>query len=214
MPTVGEVYADFERELHRLGGKYAAHPRRETISLLLLALEREQLVATGYREDVIAECLAVMPIGDAARDVIRHALLWVWKDEEMHTIYVRGALLKLGSLRLRVSSTLQQLAGWIGGWASSVQHHVRWRDAPFSRLFAALFTAAGALVGKVPRPVARKLRFGSFGGFCRVNVDAERTAAPRWERLCHPPPQHENPPPPPARPRRTPAPQERARAPV
>src|SRR5207248_3291425 len=121
--------------------------------------------------------LVAMPIGDEARDVIRHALLWVWKDEEMHTIYVRGALLKLGSLRLRVSSTIQQLTGWIGGWASSVQHHVRWRDAPLSRLFAALFTAAGALVGKVPRAVARELRFGSFGSFCRFNVDGERTAA-------------------------------------
>src|SRR6266550_1389941 len=193
MPAVGEVYADFERELHRLGGKYAAHPRRETIRLLLLALEREQLVATGYREDVIAECLAAMPIGDAARDVIRHALLWVWKDEEMHTIYVRGALLKLGSLRLRVSSTIQQLTGWIGGWASSVQHHVRWRDAPLSRLFAALFTAAGALVGKVPRAVARELRFGSFGSFCRFNVDAERTAALCWKRLCDLAAEHENP---------------------
>src|SRR5207247_1044268 len=193
MPAVGEVYADFERELHRLGGKYAAHPRRETIRLLLLALEREQLVATGYREDVIAECLAAMPIGDAARDVIRHALLWVWKDEEMHTIYVRGALLKLGSLRLRVSSTIQQLTGWIGGWTSSVQHHVRWRDAPLSRLFAALFTAAGALVGKVPRAVARELRFGSFGSFCRFNVDAERTAALCWKRLCDLAAEHENP---------------------
>src|SRR6266481_3949478 len=193
MPAVGEVYADFERELHRLGGKYAAHPRRETIRLLLLALEREQLVATGYREDVIAECLTAMPIGDAARDVIRHALLWVWKDEEMHTIYVRGALLKLGSLRLRVSSTIQQLAGWIGGWASSVQHHVRWRDAPLSRLFATLFTAAGALVGKVPRPVARELRFGSFGSFCRFNVDAERTAALCWKRLCDLAAEHQNP---------------------
>ena len=190
---MGEVYADFERELHRLGGKYAAHPRRETIRLLLLALEREQLVTTGYREDVIAECLAAMPIGDAARDVIRHALLWVWKDEEMHTIYVRGALLKLGSLRLRVSSTIQQLTGWIGGWASSVQHHVRWRDAPLSRLFAALFTAAGALIGKVPRAVARELRFGSFGSFCRFNVDAERTAALCWKRLCDLAAEHENP---------------------
>ena len=143
---MGEVYADFERELHRLGSKYAARPRREMVRLLLLALEREQLVATGYREDVIAERLVAMPIGDEARDVIRHALLWVWKDEEMHTIYVRGALLKLGSLRLRVTSAIQQLTGWIGGWASSVQHHVRWRDAPLSRLFAALFTAMGALL--------------------------------------------------------------------
>src|SRR5262245_6982823 len=193
MLAVGEVYADFERELHRLGDRYAARPRRELVHLLLLALEREQLVATGYREDVLAARLAAMPLADDARDVIRHALLWLWKDEEMHTIYVRGALLKLGSLRLRVTSTIQQLMGWIGGWASSVQHHVRWRDAPLSRLFAALFTAVGALLGKVPRPVARELHFGSFGSFCRFNVDAERTAALCWKRICDLADQHENP---------------------
>src|SRR5947199_197788 len=134
-----------------------------------------------------------MPVGDEARDVIRHALRWVWKDEEMHTIYVRGALVKLGGLRVRVPSAIQQLTGWIGGWASSVQHHVRWRDAPLSRLFAALFTAMGALLGKVPRPVARALRFGSFGSFCRFNVDAERTAALCWKRLCDLAAEHENP---------------------
>src|SRR5207247_8969072 len=114
MPAVGEVYADFERELHRLGGKYAAHPRRETIRLLLLALEREQLVATGYREDVIAECLAAMPIGDAERDVIRHALLWVWKDEEMLSIYVRRAHLTIWSHCLRVCTTIHVLDGATG----------------------------------------------------------------------------------------------------
>src|SRR3989442_10315928 len=179
------------------------------VRILLLAFEREQVVTTGYREDVIAERLAAMPIGDAARNVIRHALLWVWKDEEMHTIYVRGALLKLGSVRLRVTSTIQQLTGWIGGWASSVQHHVRWRDAPLSRLFAALFTAAGALVGKVPRPVARELRFCSFGSFCRFNVDAERTAALFWKRLCDLAAAHENPHTPPPELQRIPRGEER-----
>src|SRR2546430_10415229 len=32
---------------------------------------------------------------------IEHALLWVWKDEEMHTIYIRGAIFKLGNWFLR-----------------------------------------------------------------------------------------------------------------
>src|SRR5262249_58416122 len=119
MLAVGAVYEDFERELHRLGDRYAARPPRELVRLLLLALEREQLVATGYREDVIAARLAAMPLADDAHEVIRHALLWLWKDEEMHTIYVRGALLKLGSLRLRATSTVQQLMGWIGGGGGS-----------------------------------------------------------------------------------------------
>src|SRR5439155_518750 len=137
--AVGEVYADFERELHRLGGKYAAHPRRETIRLPLLALEREQLVATGYREDVIAECLAAMPIGDAARDVIRHALLWVWKDEEMDTIYVRGALLKLGSLR----SDEERHKRLFALFAAALDEHDRLRPGMTASTLAAEVAAVG-----------------------------------------------------------------------
>src|SRR2546422_8983791 len=83
--------------------------------------------------------------------------------------------------------------GWSGAGSSCVQHRVGWRAAPLSRLFAALFTAAGALVGKVPRAVARELRFGSFGSFCRFNVDAERTAALCWKRLCDLAAEHQNP---------------------
>src|SRR2546422_8862119 len=83
--------------------------------------------------------------------------------------------------------------GWSGAGSSCVQHRVGWRAAPLSRLFAALFTAAGALVGKVPRAVARELRFGSFGTFCRFNIGAERTAALCWKRLCDLAAEHETP---------------------
>ena len=68
--------------------------------------------------------------GCPARTLLRYALLWVWKDEEMHTVYIRGALLRVGRFILRMSAMVKQFAGALGGWASSVRQHVRWRDAP------------------------------------------------------------------------------------
>lgn len=37
-----------------------------------------------------------MPLAEAVRDLIRHAMVWVWKDEEMHTAYIRGVVLYHG----------------------------------------------------------------------------------------------------------------------
>ncbi len=53
-------------------------------------LEREELVSVGYRETMIARRLESMPIGPQLRELIRHALCWAWKDEEMHAIYLRA----------------------------------------------------------------------------------------------------------------------------
>jgi len=64
------------------------------IHLFLLALEREEIVAVSYRENAIAQRLAAMPITEDIRELIRHALIWIWKDEEMHSIYIRGAILR------------------------------------------------------------------------------------------------------------------------
>ena len=80
---MGAVYEEFERELARLRTQFADDPRREIIRLFLLALEREELVSVGYRESLIERRLASMPIPDDVREVIRHALVWIWKDEEM-----------------------------------------------------------------------------------------------------------------------------------
>jgi hypothetical protein len=32
------------------------------------------------------------PIPQDVRTLIHHALVWAWKDEEMHAIYIRGAI--------------------------------------------------------------------------------------------------------------------------
>src|SRR5262249_33455780 len=137
----------------------------------------------GYREEVIRARLNDMPIDEDVREILRHALLWIWKDEEMHAIYIRGALLKLGSPRLRFLAFAKQMAGAVGGWAGSVQQHVPSSQAPLSRTMAAFFTAAGALVGKVSRPVRRELRYRSFRDFCVFNIDAEKTASLCWRRI-------------------------------
>ena len=177
------VYAEFEDDLRRSAARYAGQPRREMVRLLLLALEREEIVSVGYREDAIIQRLSGMPLDHNVREAIRHALVWTWKDEEMHAIYIRGALLRLGNPWLRMRSFFQQTMGAIAGWASSVRQHVTWRKAPVSRFAATAMTGVGLLVGKVPRAVWRELRYRSFRGFCLFNVDAERTASLCWQRL-------------------------------
>ena len=180
---MGAVFDEFQRELAVVRKACASDPRRELIQLFLLALEREELVSIGYRESLMQQRIAAMPIADDLKELLRHALVWIWKDEEMHTIYIRGAILKLGGWRLRTQAFLTQAAGGIGGWAGSVLQHSRWRRAPLSRLTATIVTAIGGLVGKVPRDVKQHLQIGPFRNFCLFNIDAEQTAAVCWYRI-------------------------------
>jgi uncharacterized protein (DUF362 family) len=177
---LGAIYKQFESDLAAWRRKDAGRPRQEMIRLLLLALEREEIVAVGYREAMIVRRLETMPIRPQVCDLIRHTLTWAWKDEEMHAIYLRGAILRLGSRSLKVRAYLRQAAGAVAGWCSSVQQHVRWGRAPLTRSLAALITAVGSLTGQVPRDVRRYLRYSPFREFCWFNVDAELTA-----RLCY-----------------------------
>ncbi|MCP4508988.1 MAG: DUF362 domain-containing protein [Fuerstiella sp.] len=180
---MGAVYEEFKRELAIVKNKYAGDPRREMIQLFLMALEREELVSVGYRESLMEQRIRSMPLPDDIQRLIRHTLVWIWKDEEMHTIYIRGAILKLGGWRLRVQAFLSQAAGGVGGWAGSVMQHTRWMRAPVSRLAATIVTAVGCLLGKVPADVKQHLQFGPFRDFCQFNIDAEQTAAVCWYRI-------------------------------
>src|SRR4030095_17258726 len=110
-----------------------------------LATELEEIVSIAYREARIVQRLKRMPLPEEARQIIRHALVWAWKDEEMHAVYLRGALLRLGSPFLRVQAHGRQVAGAIAGWCSAVQQHLRWADAPLSRAAATAITAIGVL---------------------------------------------------------------------
>ena len=177
---MGAIYEQFENELAAWGRVDAGRPRRAMIRLLLLALEREEIVSVGYRETMIARRLETMPIGPQLRELIQHALTWAWKDEEMHAIYLRARSFVWGVGRYGPGHTF-------GRWrAPSPAGRVRCsstsaaRQAPAARSLAALVVAVGSLTGQVPRDVRRHLRFSPFRDFCLFNVDAELTA-----RLCY-----------------------------
>lgn len=180
---MGRVYENFERELATWGRKYANSPADELIALCLLALEREEIVAIGYREDLIRRRLSAMRISGDVQEIIKHALLWAWKDEEMHAIYIRGAIFKLGSWFLRTRAFGRQVGGAIAGWSASIRQHVPWSTAPLSRGAATLLTGIGSLLGKVPEEVRTHLSYGPFRDFCLFNVDAEKTAWLCWNRM-------------------------------
>ncbi len=180
---MGAVFDEFVRQLAAWEKKYAGRPRDHLVRLCLLALEREELVSIAYREEHIAARLAKMPLPEDVRRAIRHALMWAWKDEEMHAIYIRGAIFRLGSRRLRFTAFAKQFAGALGGWSSSVLQHLRWREAPVSRLLASTLTALGSITGQVPEDVKKFLDYGPFRNFCLFNVDAERTATICWKTM-------------------------------
>ncbi|MES2571708.1 MAG: DUF362 domain-containing protein [Verrucomicrobiota bacterium] len=179
----GQVFKEFQDELDRLRVLYRDDPRSELLILFLTALEREELVSIGYRESLMVERLKSLRVSPDIREIIRHVLIWIWKDEEMHTIYIRGALLKLGNAKLRAEAFLHQAAGLVGGWAGSALQHTRWRQAPLSRTLAQAITSAGYLFGKLPAEVRQHLQYGPFRNFCLFNVDAEKTAWVCWERI-------------------------------
>ena len=133
---MGSVIAEFERHLSEVGARHAGRPEAELLELALLSLDGEAIVSVAYRDDVIRQRLERTPLPEDVRDVVRRALTWAWKDEEMHAIYIRGALVKLGSVRLRALAVARQFAGGLGGWAASIRQHVRLRDAPLARTVA------------------------------------------------------------------------------
>jgi uncharacterized protein (DUF362 family) len=180
---VGAVFDEFVRELEVWDRQYAGRPRALLVRLFLLALEREEIVSVAYRESLMNARLAGMPLPTEAKELIRHALLWAWKDEEMHAIYIRGAILKLGNPLLRGQAFLRQAAGTVAGWSSSAQQHVRWLHAPLSRTLSTLLVGAGVLTGQVPRDVRQYLQYGPFRDFALFNVDAEKTAWLCWSRI-------------------------------
>ena len=180
---MGSVYDEFEELLEDWQRRYAGRPKQEIVRLFLLALEREEMVSVSYREDLILRRLKSMQISDEVRDIIHHSLVWVWKDEEMHAIYIRGAILKLGSPLLRTIAFARQVAGATGGWAASVRQHVPWRDAPLSRLLATALTWSGFALRQVPKDVLQHLHYRPFREYCLFNVDAEETAWLCFKRL-------------------------------
>jgi uncharacterized protein (DUF362 family) len=180
---VSDLLREAEEQLDALLRQHSGDPRQAILQLFLLALEREELVSVSYRDSLIDARLRKMPIHDDVRELIRRALIWAWKDEEMHALFSRGAILKLGSARLRCQALACQAAGTVGGWAASALQHTRWREAPLSRLLARSVTTAGALLGKLPREVRDQLEFRPFRDFCLFNAELEAASKMSWQRI-------------------------------
>lgn len=180
---MGKIYDEFEDLLKDWKVLYANNPREEMLQLCLLALEREQIVTVAFDAELVKKRLAELSLPEELKELILHALLWAWKDEEMHAIYIRGILLKLGGLSLKAMAIHNHFAGAIGGWASATKQHYRWHEAPIALTTASILTGIGKLASKVPDAVAKELVHLSFKQFCVFNIDAEHTAARAWQRL-------------------------------
>lgn len=177
------VLADSARLLARWRRRYAGRPEEERLRLLLLALEREQIVAVAYREDTLAARIAGLGLPADAAALVRRALLWAWKDEQLHTEYVRGLLL---TARRPVPAAIvagRQAVGTISGWVTSVRHHRDPAEAPMRTAAAGAVVLAGRLTGRIPADLAAELRFRSLRRYLLLNVVLERTAELAYVRL-------------------------------
>ncbi|MFL5357183.1 DUF362 domain-containing protein [Archangium sp.] len=177
------VSEEFQRKLDAWAERFRGRPTEELRALLLLALERERIVAVAYRDEVMRERLATVTMPEDSRALLRQALAWAWRDEEMHATYTRGVLLRIGSVRVRLFTWLSHLAGALAGWSIAVLHHASFARAPLSTLLASCVVFLGRLGGKVPRPMRHKLRRLSLREYCALQVDAEESASLGWKRI-------------------------------
>lgn len=180
---MGAVYEEFEMELAAIARRYRGRPDLERRRLYSIALEREQLVAIAYAEATLQPRLAVLAVPEEFRRIVRQALSWLWRDEEMHAVFIRGTLLA-GEDKLRTPRAfLQQLLGSISGRTSALKQHVAPASAPFAHGVASALAASASAIGKLSPALRSEMRLRSFKQFCEFNVDAEMTAALCWERL-------------------------------
>jgi hypothetical protein len=66
-----------------------------------MALEREEIVSVAYRDVVLNSALDELELDSERKNLCRSALNWIWKDEQMHTTYVRGAIARETPERMR-----------------------------------------------------------------------------------------------------------------
>lgn len=182
-PGATSVVTDSAALLDRWRQRYADRPHEERIRLLLLALEREQIVAVAYREDTLGGRINALGLPPEATALMRRALLWAWKDEQVHAEYVRGLLL---SSRRPVPAAIvfgRQAVGTVSGWVTSVRHHEDPATAPMRTAAAGAVVLAGRLAGRISPELAAELRFRTLRRYLELNVALERTAELAYVRL-------------------------------
>src|SRR6266702_768866 len=163
--------------------EFAGRPEAERVRLLLLALEREQIVAVAYREEAVAGRVAELDVDDDVRALIRQTLMWIWKDEQLHSEFMRGLLLESGGLGSSLVVYGRQIQGALSGWTSSTATNRETRQAPLRTGAASALVAVAGALRRMPQELARELRYQTFRRYCALNVALEASAEYAYRRL-------------------------------
>jgi Domain of unknown function (DUF362) len=177
------VLDDVRAMLGRWRLQFAGRPDAERERLLLLALEREQIVAVAYREEAMAGRVAELDVGAAARALIRQTLMWIWKDEQLHFEFMRGLLLESGGLTSSLVVYGRAVQGTLSGWTSATATGRQARSAPLRTGAAGALIAVAGAARRMPPELARELRYQTFRRYCTLNVALETSAEFAYRRL-------------------------------
>jgi uncharacterized protein (DUF362 family) len=175
--------ASIQAEIEERRARHPNRPDRELLEHLLIALERERVVAVGFDGERLAERLAQTPLGEPAKHLISRVIKQIWLDENMHARYLTGLLNRQPNLGLHLEALAQSVQGGLAGWVVSVQQLSRFRDAPADRSMAAVVEVAGRLAGKIPAEVREELSHKTLAEYCTFNADAEMSAAVSFARM-------------------------------
>ena len=169
--------------LDRWRREFAGRPDAERARLLLLALEREQIVAVAYREEAVAGRVAALEVGTAVRALIRQTLMWIWKDEQLHFEFMRGLLLESGGLASALVVYGRAVQGTLSGWTSATATGLEASSAPLRTGAAGALIAVAGATHRMPPALARELRYQTFRRYCALNVALEASAEFAYRRL-------------------------------
>lgn len=172
-----------QTEIRERRARHPGRPDRELLEHLLVALQRERVVAVGFDTTRLGERLARTELPDPARRLFTRAVCQVWLDENMHARYLLGLLRRQRDLALHLEALGTSLEGGMAGWVVSVQQLDGWADAPTDRGLAAVVELAGRLAGKIPDEVKSSLSHKRLRDYCVFNADAERSAAISFARM-------------------------------
>ncbi|MEO5729242.1 MAG: DUF362 domain-containing protein [Byssovorax sp.] len=173
------VRAEIEERRARNPGR----PDRELLEHVLVALQRERVVAVGFDTERLGERMARTRLPAAAQEIITRVVGQIWLDENMHARYLIGILDRQAGLALHVEAIGQSMQGGMAGWVVSVAQLNQWSDAPGQRSLASLIEVAGRIAGKIPDEVKPNLSHKRLSEYFRFNADAEWSAAISFGRM-------------------------------
>jgi uncharacterized protein (DUF362 family) len=183
MDLEGVLIRDVQRLLDQWDTELAGRPDDELVRLLLLSLEREQIVAVAYREEAIAGRVAGLDIDEDLRSLIHQTLVWIWKDEQLHAEFIRGLLLGADGFGSSLMVYAHQIEGALSGWTSAVATQSVAGIEPLRAGAASALVTGARLLHRMPPELARELRYQSFKRYCRLNVALEASAEFAYRRL-------------------------------